>query len=530
MAVASYTTDLTAIIENITATTGWSALGGGASGLGVGADYAMQGSNAVDKQVTAAEKGMMYNGSATLGANDHIFTWLYLATAGLSDTLALRGLTVAIGSSTTAYMKFHVEGNDTYGAVGRVGRCYPVRYHTTANTGSIPYSTKVGTPTATPVYFGALTNQTGTVKGANLGISAIRYGTGIYITAGDVGSPATFSGTAAIDNAIANRWGVLTLIAGSSYELQGRYVIGQSSAGTPTLAYFADSNKNITLVDTPHSQTDFTQIIIDHASTIVNLTNITIEAVGTNNKGKLVYNNASTVSALDGCSFVKFGTSTLQAGVTAVGCAWRQSDVVTLNSAVITSSVFSNTTAASAVVTSALSNLVTCDFVSDGSSHAVELTSIGGGSMTWDGTATSYVAGVTGSPVTPTSTGNEALFVNVGSGTLTVNVATGATVPSIRSAGATINVVAGLATLTLTGLLTGSDIIINTTGTNTPLVDIDQNAGSSYGYSFTFSPGTYVDIKIMKAGYLPYQVYNLLLTSSATAELPIAQSVDRTYV
>lgn len=201
----------------------------------------------------------------------------------------------------------------------------------------------------------------------------------------------------------------------------------------------------------------------------------------------------------------------------------------TLTTGSLSNCTINKSTATSAVVCSALANVVTSEFISSGTGHAIELTSIGGGSMTWDSITTGYTAGATGSPVTPTSTGNESLYVNVASGTLTINV-DGGTVPSIRSAGATINVVAGLATLTLTGLITGSDIIINTSGTNTPLADINQNAGSSYGYSYTYVPSTFVDIKIMLAGYLPYQVYGLELTDSTIAKLPIAQAIDRTYV
>jgi hypothetical protein len=101
------------------------------------------------------------------------------------------------------------------------------------------------------------------------------------------------------------------------------------------------------------------------------------------------------------------------------------------------------------VITDDLADLDDCTFVSDGSNHAVELTSVGTGSMNWNCTATGYVAGSTGSPASTSSTGNEAIFVNVASGTLTINVASGATVPSIRSAGATVNVVAGQVTFTI---------------------------------------------------------------------------------
>lgn len=441
MAVASYTTDLV----NITladSITNWVALGGGASGLGVGADFAMEGTLCVDKAVTASEKGQIFNNVTTItpGTNEHFFVWVYLATPGLANTLINRGLGVVIGTSTTAYNTFHVEGSNTYGAVGRVGKCYPIRYVTTANT-SIPYRTLTGTPGAAPQYFGATTNITGTVKGSNLGVDAIRRGTGIYITAGDSSTPATFDGTATFDNDITRRWGVLLFLGGSSYELQGRYVIGQTSAKVATLAYHKDSNKNITIVDTPHTQTDFTQIVVDHASTYVEWENITIEAAGTNNRGLILFNNASTVAKLTGCNFIKIGATTLRSLVDTTRCSWRQAGRVTTNGAILNSCTISNSFDTSAVLVSSLGTLLKCTFTSSGTGHAVELNSLGSGSMDWDNTLSGY-ATANG------STGNEAIFVNVASGNLTINV-TGGSVPTIRTAGAVVTVVSGTVTITI---------------------------------------------------------------------------------
>lgn len=99
-----------------------------------------------------------------------------------------------------------------------------------------------------------------------------------------------------------------------------------------------------------------------------------------------------------------------------------------------------------AVVVNDLTKVGDADFTRGTNGYAVELTSIGGGSMGWSATLSGYRAGATGSPVTPTNLGDEAIFVNVASGTLTINVAAGATIPSIRSAGATVNVVAGQVT------------------------------------------------------------------------------------
>lgn len=451
MAAPSYTEDLTDITlaESVT---GWTALGGGASGLAIGPDFAMQGTNCVDKAVTAAEKGQVFDNGATItpGANTHFFVWVFLATPGLANTLANRGLAVIAGTSTTAYTAFHVEGSNTYGAVGRVARCYPIRYNNTANTGSVPYRTNTGSPGANPQWFGATANITGTVKGSNLGVDAIRYGTGMYITAGDSTTPATFTGAAAQNDAIANRWGILTFIGGSQFELQGRFVVGQNNAGTATLAYFSDSNKSILLVDTPHSLTDFTQIIVDHASTQFYWTGITVEAAGTNNPGKLVFNNASTVATLTNCSFVKLGTTTLQTAVQASGCTWRQAGLVTQNSAILSNCTFDAATG-TALLSNNINDIDGCTFVSKGTGHAIELTSAhAGNSYTLTDVTFTGFGGTPGSNGTASSGSTDAAIYNNSGGAVTINVS-GGTTPAVRNgAGATTTVISGAVDVTLT--------------------------------------------------------------------------------
>jgi hypothetical protein len=512
MAVAVYTTDLVSIIQNIASTTGWTALGGGASGLGIGPDMAMQGTNAIDKPVTASEKGMVYdNGAAiTPAANTHFFVWVFLATPGLSATLANRGLAAILGTSATVYTAFHLEGNDTYGAAGRVARCYPVRYVTGTVAG---VKTNTGAPGANPQFFGSTANIAGTVKGSNLGISAIRYGTGLFITAGEVALPATFAGTAAVNDAIANRWGILTQL-GASFELQGRMVVGQTSAGTPTAAYFAASNQTVSMVDTPHSLTDFTQLIVDHASTVFNLTNITFKAVGTNNRGRLVYNNASTVSALTGVTFDGMGISTLRAGVTATNCTWRASGQVTPNAATITNSLFeasSDTTGALVFNSTASASAASgCQFKNN--AKAIRITAAG--TYTFAGHQFS---------------GNTVEVDFTGTGTCTINPAAGCNVAAVRcvaTGGGTIVVNAISTIITLSGFPVGTDVVVLTAGTSTILYQLDAHTSTSVSVPYTGNPT--VDIGFIKEGYQVFYVRGLTLPSTDST-LPVKLQLDRNF-
>lgn len=81
-------------------------------------------------------------------------------------------------------------------------------------------------------------------------------------------------------------------------------------------------------------------------------------------------------------------------------------------------------------------------------------------------------------------------------------------------------------TLTITGLVSGSDVVINTSGTSTTVGEVDAGGTS---FAWVFSGAQTVDVKIMKAGYSPLQIYGLALTATDTT-LPVAQVIDRTYV
>lgn len=85
-----------------------------------------------------------------------------------------------------------------------------------------------------------------------------------------------------------------------------------------------------------------------------------------------------------------------------------------------------------------------------------------------------------------------------------------------------------LATLTLTGLVTGSDIVILQPGTSTEYNNTDSNAGTTFSYVYDSSVVTSVDVAVYKAGYVPFFVRSFSLTS-AGASLPIAQIADRAY-
>ena len=80
--------------------------------------------------------------------------------------------------------------------------------------------------------------------------------------------------------------------------------------------------------------------------------------------------------------------------------------------------------------------------------------------------------------------------------------------------------------LALTGLVSGSDIVVLAAGTETERINVNANAGTTYSYVYE-SPES-IDIGVFKAGYVPFYIraYSLAATDSS---LPIAQVADRNY-
>jgi hypothetical protein len=274
MTAATYTSNLVDIFL-FESTTGVTAYGGGAAGLTAEPDFAMEGTNAVDKQITAsADKGFLFAAAAAFVPTkyDHFYEWIYAATFGILDSLANNGISVGIGDDTNNFVKFHVDGNDTI-PVGSAGKPYVVDFKNTAVTG---FRTLVGTPGTTPDNIGGGLNVTGNSKDINLGIDAARMGNGIIVLLGTgADDPADFASIASTDET--TQEGIFQNTVGG-FNFQGKIYIGNSI----TVCEFTDSNKNLFILDTLHGAENLTEIIISAMATpgtTVNLTNINFIAV-----------------------------------------------------------------------------------------------------------------------------------------------------------------------------------------------------------------------------------------------------------
>lgn len=482
-------------------TSGWSAYGGGGAGLGVGTDFAIQGTNALDKQVTqnGTIKGAMHNdGSVALGVNDHIFGWIYAATPGIIQNLSGGGKRMSIGTGTTNRNDYFLEGPDTRPKGGN--KCYCVRYSASTPT---PGAT-TGSPGATPTYFGGGLATTNTSKGVNLGLDAFRYGTGIYVTDGDVATPATFAGIAAQNDQVANRWGVLELDEGI-YKWQGRLVIGQTAAGTPTAARLEDTEiAAITVTDTPHSQTDFTQLIIDHGASYIDLQNKTFTALGTHNPGSLVINAADSSSpGFTNISWIKYGTIAGHAHVPFTGCTLANCDQFTQNGATISNCTISGSTATVALV---------CDDDSKLSGGIITgcdrgLSFAGAGPFTLNGTVLS---------------GNTVDIQVNSASDVVVNTVNGGAATTIENIGAGTASIQSAVPISLTGIVPGSRVHIRDMTNGVNLFN-EIVAGSTFANSLNYAGDIVARIRVRNASgtpkYKPVEVTETLTASGLSRSI-----------
>lgn len=443
MAVPSYTEDLTDI-NTAEAITNWAeATAAGWTDGGTptaDADYPfIQGSFSISQTCTKAGiASLLYNNGAgiTLPTDGAYFIWQNFSSPGSMDTLAGSGMRAIVGSSLSAFKWWTVGGNN-------FGRMPYGGWQNFAVNTTVAADATVGAPSATEQFIGCAIDVTvGIGKGNPHQVDVLRYGRGSSIFEfGEAANYCVFSGFAAQNDNSANRWGLIQAIPGG-YLWKGKMTLGTSGNAVD----FRDSNVNIFIDDTRKVTTNFNTIEVNNASSRVDWTNVIITALGTVSPGRLVC-NANADLNWDSCQFVGMGTFSFGGSAsTCLDCIFRGCGQITQAGATITGcSIVSNTASSNVISTIATIGLITnTSFISGGTGHAIEITGVAANITLTDLTFTGY-AGTDG------STGNEAIFINIASGSMNLTV-DGGTVPSIRTAGCVVTVIAGAVTVEVTVL------------------------------------------------------------------------------
>lgn len=440
MTVAAYTTDLTTLESADASTyvaltaTGWTA-GGTVSAAET--DAFIQGTACCSKTLKTGLGGLMTPALAnfTIPTDGAVLVWGKITVEGLIGLKADGGLRTVLGNSTAVFYGFTQGGRDTYTYGGWINMAMNPDV-----VGGADYTEgSPASPWQRVAFVGNITFA-GSLKGNPFLIDASRVGRCESRFAGGTApdSAATFLGFATQDGLVTNRWSLIQAIEGG-YKWQGLMVLGHGAAVRLT-----DANVSIVVANTEKVTANFNTIEVRNASSEINLTAVSISALGTVSRGRWVTTDNADVN-LEGCTFTDMGTFGFLANTTALNCTFRRTDTITLAGATLTGCAIDDNRATTAVLaaTPAGAALVSgCTFTSDGTGHGLEITGTAANITLTDNTWTSY-AGTDG------STGNEAVYVNIATGSMNLTIS-GGTTPSVRTAGCVVTVISGAVSVTAT--------------------------------------------------------------------------------
>jgi len=518
MAAANYTHDLTTY-NDCTSSSGWGEATNMTSTDGSGevdSDLAIHGTQCYSESQRKSGIGsLVFTGTGpTLATNEVFLVWHKFFAPNSLATEANGGIRIAVGSSSSNYYAWYVNGQDTYPYGGWVN------YAIDPTIGS-PDATQ-GTPSGVYNTVGIGTNLVnGISKGNSFTIDIIRYGRGEAIfTDGDVGNGyATFTGFALVnDNTTTGRLGLIQAISGG-YLWKGLMSLGTSS----TSVDFRDANSQVSIDNTKKVSSTFNRIEINNASSRVDWTSINFSSLGTVSKGTLEVIDNATIN-FNSCSFTDMSTFIFQSNSSLLTTTWRRCEQVTQGGSSIENCIFANSTVATSLLVNDLDLIKNCSFFSDSSNHAIELTSAhAGSSFGLDGCEFINYATSDG------STGNEALYNNSG-GAVEISVTNGLT-PSVRNgSGASTTFVSSVSLSITVNDSDGSPIvgayayiddnnitpfIMNDTTNSSGIASVTWTGGSKNGATW----------RVRKFGYKPYYAV-VDVPASGTKDIPVTLVTD----
>jgi len=332
MAIPDYTTDLVDI--DLCEAGGKTWAEPLASGWTLGAapssndDDAIQGSLSMSKAFNAqGVGGMMVNNGAgiTLPTDGAFLGWFLWACPGSLYSDADGGIRLMVGTDLSNFKSWDVSGSTSYVYGGWINFA--------VNT-TIQEDDLVGTGLGNSQYCGAAVNNFNSIfKGSPFVSDAYRYGRcEARISGGETDNYATFSGYAAVNDALAARWGLIQAIPGG-YLWKGLITFGYGA-----VVDFRDSNAMIILDGNVKKVTaNFNKIEIRQATSKVYLTNISFLSLSTASKGSLEMIDNADVQ-LNSCQFTDMNSFTFLSNAQAISCVWLRCNTIIAPGILLTNS------------------------------------------------------------------------------------------------------------------------------------------------------------------------------------------------
>lgn len=484
------------IISTAESVTGWSG-----DSFVLEPDIKVEGSNSVAVIQTAnGTNTVTYSGSWDM-TGSHVRLYMNSAiVAPYGATEASNGIEIVI-TSGGGTGRWTVSGSDTYKGGWQ---------DFIVNTASIPTSGSINPATVTSVSIVINTNSKPR-NSTNGWYDNWRFGNGLTINS-SASEEINFQDVADADVLSTNAWGILQDTDGVLFG-KGKLTLGSTGSLNCNLVsigetiYFINRNVSSTLYALVTQE--------GTGATDIDISGMTCKTVGAS-RAELDFSTSITSLSVVGSSFTQMGLSQFYTGatislntwndisaITTNGCTFTNNNVnssgtITVSGGTFTGNTLNKSIATSAVLVSTLADTINNTYISSGTGHAVELTSIGAGSMTWDNSDSGYAS-------TDGSTGNETIYVNVGTGALTINIATGASVPTIRTAGASVTIVTGQRSFnfTVNPAITGyewrvySVTAVGSLAGSSELIGEESASVSSQSYTYSYSADQAIAVQIL---------------------------------
>jgi hypothetical protein len=473
------------VLSTCEATTGWS----GTNTLDT--EVVKQGTNSLSATLrTNGLNTKSFTISSTNLSATHLRIWLNYASIGFLDLQSNGGIRLFMSDGTnTGY--WYVGGRDTYG-----GGWVLLTVDTSRAFDS-------GSCTKTAVTsLGFALQLTGSPRNAvNTWWDYFVYGNGLTITGGTSGDPVTWDTVAQADKTAG--YGVVQKVNGV-YFVSSNLVFGSASD-----IYFEDTNQLVVFEDQPVNADLYKIEPQGSGTTSWKLTSSVLKSASTSTRFDLLLNNAALDTLVfTGNSVVNADAVRFKTGQSVSSCVFQGCNQIQVGSA----SFSGNTVTGSPDTAGALlwpdgNGVQNCTFSNN--SRGIQLNTTGSKDF----------VGIKFS-------GNTFDLNNTSGSAITVNVSGGGTASGVTYTGSTVSVQSA-ATLTLTGVVDGSEVRIYEAGTITELYGVEsKQTGVDPAYSYTSAQP--VDIVIHHVEYNYWRINGYSLAASDSS-LPISQTYDRNY-